>query len=78
MTTIEEIFKIKDLKPPFCGDEDLNSFCDILTEPGLVPTNIAKKYIEKYFFVITKKFAEAAKIHNEIKEAEKKYYESKK
>ncbi len=78
LTTIEEIFKIKNLKPPFCGDEDLNSFCDILTEPGLVPTNIAKKYIEKYFCVITKKFDEAAKIHNEIKEAEKKYYESKK
>ena len=78
LKTIEEIFKIKDLKPTFCGDEDLNNFCDILTEPGTIPNNIAKKYIEKYFFVITKKFAEAGKIHNEIKEAEKKYFESKK
>lgn len=77
LTTIEEIFKIKNLKPPFCGDEDLNNFCDILTEPGLAPNNIAKKYIEKYFCVITKKFDEAGKIHNEIKEAEKKYFESK-
>ena len=56
LKTIEEIFKIKDLKPTFCGDEDLNNFCDILTEPGTIPNNIAKKYIEKYFFVITKKY----------------------
>ncbi len=74
---VEDIYRIKYLNPPFCSDDDLNKFCAILTEKGTIPGNISKKYIDKYFMVITRNFAEAAKIHKQIQEAEKSYFSAK-
>ncbi len=77
ISAIEEIYRIKNLNPPFCSSEDLNKFCEITTEKGVKPSNISKKYIEKYFMVISKNFKEAGKLYKEIQELEKEYYRSK-
>lgn len=77
IATIEEIYRIKSLMPPFCSKEDLDSFCEITTERGLKANNISKKYIEKYFMVVSKNFNEAAKIHKSIQKSEKEFYAAK-
>ncbi len=77
ITTIEEIYRIKNLNPSFCSSEDLNKFCDIVTERGIQANTISKKYIDKYFMVISKRFKEAGILHKEIKELEEKFQQNK-
>ena len=74
ITTIEEIYRIKNLNPSFCSNEDLNKFCDIITERGQKANIISKKYIDKYFMVIRKNFKEAGRIHKDIKELTEQFY----
>lgn len=74
ITTIEEIYRIKNLNPSFCSSEDLNKFCDIVTERGQKANIIAKKYIDKYFMVIRKNFKDAGRIHKDIQALTEQFY----
>lgn len=76
ISVAEDIFKIKYLNPSFCGGDDLNRFCNILTEKGAVPGRIARMYIDKYFAVISRNFDEAARLRSAIESAEKSYFDS--
>lgn len=71
---IQEIFRIKNLNPPFASAKDLDHFSNILTERGRTAGEISKKYIEKYFKVIERDFKKAGDLHKQIQQQEEKFF----
>ncbi len=67
INTLEEIYRIKEMDPPFCSGEDLDRFCDILSREGTAFDRLSQMYIDKYFSIIEKRFEDAGTLHEKIR-----------